>query len=160
PGAAAEKGVDGPGGRRTNLTADHPVAARHRAGASQGDAHTSEEVSTDDRHRHGRCPHPGFRQVHLRGHRLTHPHPAPSGSAQHAGRGPPGPLLRRAIPLSSLSTPSASALAPYGWDDAWTDTFAPHAADGLLPGRVIRVDRGQCDVVTAEGTVRADTAFV
>ncbi|MBM7091060.1 ribosome small subunit-dependent GTPase A [Streptomyces sp. S12] len=64
------------------------------------------------------------------------------------------------MPLSSLSTPSASALAPYGWDDAWTDTFAPHAAHGLLPGRVIRVDRGQCDVVTAEGTVRADTAFV
>ncbi|MFF5857302.1 ribosome small subunit-dependent GTPase A [Streptomyces sp. NPDC012751] len=53
-----------------------------------------------------------------------------------------------------------SALAPYGWDDAWADAFTPYAADGLLPGRVIRVDRGQCDVVTADGTVRADTEFV
>ncbi|GAA3144752.1 ribosome small subunit-dependent GTPase A [Streptomyces rameus] len=53
-----------------------------------------------------------------------------------------------------------SALAPYGWDEAWTDAFAPYAADGLLPGRVIRVDRGQCDIVTAGGTVRADTEFV
>ncbi|MEU6588263.1 ribosome small subunit-dependent GTPase A [Streptomyces sp. NPDC046881] len=53
-----------------------------------------------------------------------------------------------------------SALAPYGWDEAWADAFAPHAADGLLPGRVVRVDRGQCDVVTADGVVRADTEFV
>ncbi|KOX03014.1 ribosome small subunit-dependent GTPase A [Streptomyces sp. NRRL B-3648] len=53
-----------------------------------------------------------------------------------------------------------SALAPYGWDEAWDQAFAPYAADGLLPGRVVRVDRGQCDVVTAGGTVRADTEFV
>ncbi|WP_208035160.1 ribosome small subunit-dependent GTPase A [Streptomyces cyanogenus] len=53
-----------------------------------------------------------------------------------------------------------SALAPYGWDEAWADAFAPYAADGLLPGRVVRVDRGQCDVVTADGVVRADTEFV
>ncbi|WP_435642807.1 ribosome small subunit-dependent GTPase A [Streptomyces sp. H49] len=61
-----------------------------------------------------------------------------------------------------MSSTSAvhSALAPYGWDDDWADAFAPHAAEGLLPGRVVRVDRGQCDVVTADGVVRADTAFV
>ncbi|MES9519596.1 ribosome small subunit-dependent GTPase A [Streptomyces capoamus] len=53
-----------------------------------------------------------------------------------------------------------SALAPYGWDQAWAEAFAPYAADGLLPGRVARVDRGQCDVVTADGVVRADTEFV
>ncbi len=53
-----------------------------------------------------------------------------------------------------------SALAPYGWDDDWADAFAPYASEGLLPGRVVRVDRGQCDVVTADGAVRADTAFV
>ncbi|MEU3026693.1 ribosome small subunit-dependent GTPase A [Streptomyces incarnatus] len=53
-----------------------------------------------------------------------------------------------------------SALAPYGWDDEWADAFTPYATEGLLPGRVVRVDRGQCDVVTAGGTVRADTAFV
>ncbi|MEU7497768.1 ribosome small subunit-dependent GTPase A [Streptomyces griseofuscus] len=53
-----------------------------------------------------------------------------------------------------------SALTPYGWDDDWAAAFAPYAREGLLPGRVVRVDRGQCDVVTADGAVRADTAFV
>ncbi|NUR65559.1 MAG: ribosome small subunit-dependent GTPase A [Streptomyces sp.] len=62
---------------------------------------------------------------------------------------------------SSSSTSSVfSALAPYGWDDAWADMFARYDAEGLLAGRVVRVDRGQCDVVTADGTLRADTAFV
>jgi ribosome biogenesis GTPase / thiamine phosphate phosphatase len=58
------------------------------------------------------------------------------------------------------STSVFSALAPYGWDEAWADEFSPHESEGLLPGRVLRVDRGQCDVVTADGVVRADTAFV
>ncbi|MER5611708.1 ribosome small subunit-dependent GTPase A [Streptomyces sp. NPDC002215] len=63
--------------------------------------------------------------------------------------------------VSSLQGSSAShPLSPYGWDDAWAAEFAPYAEQGLLPGRVVRVDRGQCDVVTAEGTLRADTAFV
>ncbi|MFF8726120.1 ribosome small subunit-dependent GTPase A [Streptomyces sp. NPDC015171] len=61
--------------------------------------------------------------------------------------------------MTSTSAPSTT-LASYGWDQGWADAFAPHLADGLLPGRVVRVDRGQCDVVTADGTVRADTAFV
>ncbi|MGW2954156.1 ribosome small subunit-dependent GTPase A [Streptomyces eurythermus] len=61
-----------------------------------------------------------------------------------------------------MSSTSAvfSALAPYGWDEDWAAAFAPYAADGLVPGRVVRVDRGQCDVVTADGTVRADTEYV
>ncbi|MFV0127141.1 ribosome small subunit-dependent GTPase A [Streptomyces sp. HMX112] len=61
-----------------------------------------------------------------------------------------------------LSTSAASphALAPYGWDESWAAAFASHAGRGLVPGRVVRVDRGQCDVVTPDGTVRADTAFV
>ncbi|WP_328354126.1 ribosome small subunit-dependent GTPase A [Streptomyces sp. NBC_00445] len=60
-----------------------------------------------------------------------------------------------------MTTTSAfSALAPYGWDEAWADQFTPYVSEGLLPGRVLRVDRGQCDVVTADGVVRADTAFV
>ncbi|MGW3121559.1 ribosome small subunit-dependent GTPase A [Streptomyces sp. NPDC001107] len=62
--------------------------------------------------------------------------------------------------FSSASGSDFSALAPYGWDEAWADEFAPHEPEGLLPGRVIRVDRGQCDVVTADGVLRADTAFV
>lgn len=64
-------------------------------------------------------------------------------------------------PLTSSSTSSVfSALAPYGWDEAWADEFAPYEPEGLLPGRVVRVDRGQCDIVTADGLLRADTAFV
>ncbi|MEU6665511.1 ribosome small subunit-dependent GTPase A [Streptomyces sp. NPDC046727] len=61
--------------------------------------------------------------------------------------------------MTSTSAAS-SALTPYGWDETWAEAFAPYAADGLLPGRVVRVDRGQCDIVTAGGTVRADTEFV
>ncbi|MCB5182581.1 ribosome small subunit-dependent GTPase A [Streptomyces antimicrobicus] len=66
----------------------------------------------------------------------------------------------------SSSAPSASsaavpdALAGLGWDDAWAAEFAPYAEQGLVAGRVVRVDRGQCDVLTEEGLVRADTAFV
>ncbi|MFF1462803.1 ribosome small subunit-dependent GTPase A [Streptomyces sp. NPDC058330] len=57
------------------------------------------------------------------------------------------------------SSPS-HPLAPFGWDEDWAAAFAPYAEQGLLPGRVVRVDRGQCDVVTPDGTLRADTAFV
>jgi ribosome biogenesis GTPase / thiamine phosphate phosphatase len=52
------------------------------------------------------------------------------------------------------------ALARYGWDAALAAEFAPHAERGLLPGRVVRVDRGRCDLITADGPVHADTAFV
>ncbi|MEV6759347.1 ribosome small subunit-dependent GTPase A [Streptomyces sp. NPDC051105] len=64
--------------------------------------------------------------------------------------------------LSSLSASSVSShpLVPYGWDEGWEAEFASYAEQGLLPGRVVRVDRGQCDVVTPVGTVRADTEFV
>ncbi|WP_369217367.1 ribosome small subunit-dependent GTPase A [Streptomyces flavofungini] len=60
----------------------------------------------------------------------------------------------------SPSSSSSHPLAPYGWDAEWEAEFAPYAARGLLVGRVVRVDRGQCDLVTAEGPVRADTEFV
>ncbi|MGW5677717.1 ribosome small subunit-dependent GTPase A [Streptomyces sp. NPDC003860] len=61
---------------------------------------------------------------------------------------------------SSPTTHLSAALVPYGWDDDWAAAFAPYAAQSLVPGRVVRVDRGLCDVVTADGTVRADTEFV
>ncbi|MGH4032141.1 ribosome small subunit-dependent GTPase A [Actinomycetota bacterium Odt1-20B] len=63
---------------------------------------------------------------------------------------------------SASSSPSSSSnsLAAYGWDADWEAEFAPYAAQGLVPGRVVRVDRGQCDVITAAGTVRADTEYV
>ncbi|WP_237328573.1 ribosome small subunit-dependent GTPase A [Streptomyces sp. CBMAI 2042] len=63
--------------------------------------------------------------------------------------------------FSFLPVPSSSqSLAPYGWDDDWAAAFSPFAEQGLVPGRVVRVDRGQCDVITPDGPVRADTAFV
>ena len=79
----------------------------------------------------------------------------------------PGPPFE-GFPLSfssseastSLQASPSHALAPYGWDAGWEAEFAPHAEQGLLPGRVVRVDRGQCDLVTADGLIRADTAFV
>ncbi|MCI3933754.1 ribosome small subunit-dependent GTPase A [Streptomyces sp. AN091965] len=62
---------------------------------------------------------------------------------------------------SSFPAAGGHALAAYGWDEDWEAAFAPYAERGLLPGRVIRVDRGSCDlVVTEEGVVRADTTYV
>ncbi|MEV2210107.1 ribosome small subunit-dependent GTPase A [Streptomyces sp. NPDC050997] len=62
--------------------------------------------------------------------------------------------------LLGSSLPSSHPLVPYGWDADWEAEFAPYAEQGLLPGRVVRVDRGLCDVTTPAGTVRADTEFV
>ncbi len=74
----------------------------------------------------------------------------------------PGPPCE-GFPLSFNAFPQASlahTLTSLGWDDAWAAEFTPYAEQGLVPGRVVRVDRGQCDVLTADGIVRADTAFV
>ncbi|MFD9721315.1 ribosome small subunit-dependent GTPase A [Streptomyces sp. NPDC059076] len=60
---------------------------------------------------------------------------------------------------TSDSIPSHS-LAAFGWDEHWAAEFTPYRAQGLVPGRVVRVDRGHCDVITADGVIRADTAFV
>ncbi|MFE5297892.1 ribosome small subunit-dependent GTPase A [Streptomyces sp. NPDC056632] len=68
--------------------------------------------------------------------------------------------MSSSLSSSFSSSTFSSALRAYGWDEAWEAEFAPYAAQGLLPGRVVRVDRGQCDLVTPEGLVRADTAFV
>ncbi|MFE3070434.1 ribosome small subunit-dependent GTPase A [Streptomyces sp. NPDC059247] len=68
------------------------------------------------------------------------------------------PLSHRSS--SSFSPSRSTVLDDHGWDSGWAESFAPYAAQGLVPGRVVRVDRGQCDVATADGTVRADTAFV
>jgi ribosome biogenesis GTPase len=64
------------------------------------------------------------------------------------------------LSIRSACPASSHPLAPYGWDEGWEAEFAAYAERGLLPGRVARVDRGQCDVVTSAGTVRADTEFV
>ncbi|PWG07106.1 ribosome small subunit-dependent GTPase A [Streptomyces sp. V2] len=62
--------------------------------------------------------------------------------------------------FSVSSDVSSHPLAAYGWDADWEDVFAPHRSTGAVLGRVVRVDRGMCDVVTADGVVRADTEFV
>lgn len=53
-------------------------------------------------------------------------------------------------------TNRTSGPSAYGWDAAYADAFTPHAAAGLIPGRVTRVLGTLCDVATADGTVRAD----
>ncbi|WP_447040757.1 ribosome small subunit-dependent GTPase A [Streptomyces sp. DSM 118878] len=84
---------------------------------------------------------------------------SPSSPSSSSSSSFPSPSAFSAF--SSASGGSfAHPLAPYGWDAEWEAEFAPYAARGLLAGRVVRVDRGQCDVVTAEGPVRADTEFV
>ncbi|GAA3932765.1 ribosome small subunit-dependent GTPase A [Streptomyces gulbargensis] len=72
------------------------------------------------------------------------------------------PLSAASSTFSATPAPAgaASVLDAHGWDTGWAEAFAPYAARGLVPGRVVRVDRGQCDVATPGGVVRADTAFV
>ncbi len=66
--------------------------------------------------------------------------------------------------MSSHTTAQPSALpfsarvltpADYGWDTERERSFAPSRADGLVPGRVVRAERGRCDVVGETGPVRA-----
>ncbi|MEU8758523.1 ribosome small subunit-dependent GTPase A [Streptomyces sp. NPDC048659] len=69
---------------------------------------------------------------------------------------------------SAFEDPNVHTLAAYGWDPDWADAFAPHAAAGLVPARVVRVDRGRCEAVAAASAdpgapvaaLRADTTPV
>lgn len=64
-------------------------------------------------------------------------------------------------PASACASASARGdLAAYGWQPDVADAFAPYEAEGLTPGRVVRVDRGRCEAVTPYGTVRAGTGPV
>lgn len=47
------------------------------------------------------------------------------------------------------------ALVSLGWSERWEALFAPYGAEGLVPARVIRADRGMPLVATACGAVRA-----
>ena len=42
-------------------------------------------------------------------------------------------------------------LRDWGWDENWAAAFAPHAAQGLQPGRAIRQDRGACEIQMEAG---------
>ena len=52
---------------------------------------------------------------------------------------------------------SQLTLASLGWDAFYTAEFAPYV-DVAVPGRVVRVDRGAVDVLTADNPVRVPTA--
>ena len=47
-------------------------------------------------------------------------------------------------------------LETYGWSDELQQGFAPHAAAGLIPGRVVAQHRGRYDLITAAGEARAE----
>ncbi len=47
-------------------------------------------------------------------------------------------------------------LKKLGWDDHFAELFAPHAAEGLTPGRVSVQHRGAYDVLTRAGELRCD----
>jgi ribosome biogenesis GTPase / thiamine phosphate phosphatase len=49
-------------------------------------------------------------------------------------------------------------LVTLGWDDAWARAFAPFAAEGLGPGRVVRENRGLYRVLTEPGEVVASAS--
>lgn len=49
----------------------------------------------------------------------------------------------------------ATLLAALGFCERWQAVFQPYAGDGLLPGRVVRADRGSCVVAWVGGFTRA-----
>jgi len=46
-------------------------------------------------------------------------------------------------------------LHSYGWDARWQETFSALAEPGTVPARVLRAERGLCEVITAQGPERA-----
>lgn len=71
------------------------------------------------------------------------------------------PVSEGCIRLASVSSSGSSAdfsssrLSDLGWDDGWTAAFARRDADNLTPARVARVDKGACDVLSADAELRA-----
>lgn len=51
--------------------------------------------------------------------------------------------------------PDISALRALGYSPRWEALFAPHAAEGLTPARVIRGDRGSLLIAMRDSVVRA-----
>ncbi|MEV5125609.1 ribosome small subunit-dependent GTPase A [Streptomyces decoyicus] len=66
--------------------------------------------------------------------------------------------------MFDLNLTAAHPFTGYGWDDGFAESFTPYAGQGLVPGRIVRVDRGRVDVVVPDGegirTLLADTALV
>ncbi|MFJ3956793.1 ribosome small subunit-dependent GTPase A [Arthrobacter sp. NPDC090010] len=55
----------------------------------------------------------------------------------------------------SSSFSEITPLDEHGWDAQWQELFASHAEPGTVPARVLRSERGLCDVVTSQGQERA-----
>ena len=53
-----------------------------------------------------------------------------------------------------MASAPGSRLRELGWDDSWAE-LATHAHAADVPGRVSRVDRGVCTVITEDGPIRA-----
>ncbi|MFB7897102.1 ribosome small subunit-dependent GTPase A [Streptomyces xiamenensis] len=51
-------------------------------------------------------------------------------------------------------------LSGYGWNTSLEEDFTPYRTEGLTPARIVRVDRGRCEVVTGEGALHADSRAV
>ncbi|MFI7439834.1 ribosome small subunit-dependent GTPase A [Nonomuraea indica] len=54
-----------------------------------------------------------------------------------------------------FTDPSSSGLSRYGWTASLDNSFTEHREAGLVPARIVRVDRGRCDAVTESGPMRA-----
>ncbi|MFA4965054.1 MAG: ribosome small subunit-dependent GTPase A [Thermoleophilia bacterium] len=59
---------------------------------------------------------------------------------------------------SSIPVPDITGLQELGYSPRWRALFAPYAAQGLSPARVVRSDRGSALVATSAGVVRAEPA--
>lgn len=60
----------------------------------------------------------------------------------------------------SHASSSAYDLSRFGWTTDLEEQFAAHRTAGLTPARIVRVDRGRCEVVTADGPLHADSTAV
>lgn len=97
------------------------------------------------------------------------PHHPQRVSPSHPGPVPPshpGPEIRSGSgsEASAGGGEAPHPLARFGWDSGFRDAFAPYAGPDVAPARVVRVDRGRCDVVVADGArsrvVQADSTAV
>src|SRR5262245_53205557 len=65
-------------------------------------------------------------------------------------------LLRiRRSPGASRQEAPPLLLQALGWNDRWSALFAPSLDAGMVPGRVVRVDRDRVLVATESGEVAA-----
>lgn len=66
--------------------------------------------------------------------------------------------LPEITPKPGQENDASRILAQIGWDSARVAEFAPHAAVGLEPGRVSRVDGQSVMLITSSGTTRAESS--